>query len=131
MLTDANHRNIRFRKTNNFLKILLVEALLSIVKPSWAHEETIYEGMYVWGPEVESFTLCNSDTSYWVSFGWGGIDMHEYYQKNKKEPYQSMYLKFRGHLLDEIVDGFAEQYDGLIRISEAKAFSFELPSTCK
>ena len=57
--------------------------------------------------------------------------MHEFYKKHRKEPYQFMYIKFRGHVLDEEIDGFATQYDGLIRISETKEYTFELPASCK
>ena len=30
----------------------------------------------------------------------------------------SLYIEFRGLILNEVRDGFAEQYDGLIRVSE-------------
>ncbi len=90
-----------------------------------------YVGKYSWGPETHSFTVCNSKTTYWVSFDWAGVEMHEFYKKNQSKPYQFMYLRFRGHLLDEIVDGFAADYDGLIRISEIKEYSFVIPDSCK
>ena len=93
--------------------------------------DRIFEGKYTWGHEVHSFTPCGSDVSYWVSFDWAGQAMQDFYKRNFKTPYQTMYLKFRGHLLDEKVDGFAEQYDGLIRISEVKGYSFEQPINCQ
>ncbi len=92
--------------------------------------DSIFEGKYIWGHEVHSFTPCGSDVSYWVSFNWAGQVMQDFYENNVKAPYQPMYLKFRGHLLDEKMDGFAEQYDGLIRISEVKGYSFEQPIDC-
>ena len=112
-------------------RILLVTMLTFSASVGAANFDQTYEGKYSWGPEVESFTLCNSETSYWVSFAWAGIEMHEFYKKRRIEPYQFMYLKFRGHLLDEAVQGFAESYDGFIRISEVKEFSFELPTKCE
>jgi len=92
--------------------------------------DKIYEGIYSWGHEVHSFTPCNSKTSYWVGYYFAGIQMNEFYRENHKRPYQSMYIKFRGHILNEEVDGFAEQYDGLIHISEVKNYSFNIPSSC-
>ena len=89
-----------------------------------------YTGKYVFGPEVDSFELCDNSANHWVSFGWAGMDMHTFYNKNKIEPYQEMYLSFRGHLLDEQLDGFAKEYDGLIRISEVKEYSFTFPTSC-
>ncbi len=92
--------------------------------------DKIYKGKYSWGEGVHSFTPCNSNITYWVSFNWAGIEMHEYYKSNLKNPYQIMYIKFRGHMHDEVLDGFAEEYDGLIHISEVKEYSFELPASC-
>jgi len=46
-------------------------------------------------------------------------------------PYQPIYLEFRGHLLDEVVDGFAVDYDGLIRISEIYHLGVPIPPDCK
>ncbi len=92
--------------------------------------DKIYEGLYSWGHEVHSFTPCNSKTSYWVGFYFAGLQMNHFYKENHKKPYQGMYIKFRGRVLNEAVDGFAEQYDGLIHISEVKNYSFDIPKSC-
>ena len=107
--------------------------LLFLLAPmaSTADFGSIFEGKYIWGHEVHSFTQCGSNVSYWVSFDWAGREMQNFYKTNTTQPYQPMYLKFRGHLLDEEVDGFADQFDGLIRISEVKAYSTNLPPHCK
>ena len=42
-----------------------------------------------------------------------------------------MYIEFHGHLLNEKVDGFALNYDGLIRISEVREYSFAIPAACQ
>lgn len=73
---------------------------------------------------------CNEKANFWVSFDWAGIEMHEYYKNSMNEPYQPMYIEFRGQILDEVVDGFAESSDGLIRISEVTEYSFRVPDTC-
>ncbi|WOH38325.1 hypothetical protein RI844_03570 [Thalassotalea fonticola] len=95
-----------------------------------ANTEQVYKGIYTWGPEVHSFKPCDSTTDYWVSFDWAGIEMQRYYKANKTNPYQAMYIEFRGQILNEKVDGFANDYAGLIRISEVNRYSFELPSKC-
>src|SRR5690554_8095147 len=63
--------------------------------------DQIYQGRYHWGPEVNSFTPCNSENSYWVSYNWAGMEMSNYYKENATAAYQPMYLEFRGHLLNE------------------------------
>ena len=91
-----------------------------------------YKGKYVWGHEVDSFKPCNSNKSYWVSASsWVKGPLLEYYKKLKLKPYEPIYIEFRGHVLNEAVDGFAVSYDGLIRISEVKTQINEIPETCK
>lgn len=109
--------------------LLLTSALIaSCGEPSL---DQIHQGKYYWGPEVNSFSPCNSDNTYWVSYNWAGMEMSQYYKENASAPYQPMYLEFRGHLLNESLEGFAEEYDGLIRLSEAKQYSFEIPVDCQ
>lgn len=110
--------------------IILILGLISVSCSSIEHERT-FKGVYSYGHEVHSFTPCNEKNDYWVSFNWAGIEMHEFYKEFSQEPYQLMYLEFRGLLLNERVDGFAEQYDGLVRVSEVFNYTFEVPSECR
>jgi len=110
------------------LSLIITSLLLTACATDF---DRIYEGKYSWGSEVRSFSPCNSDTSYWVSFDWAGRDMHDFYVRHSRTAYPFMYVKFRGHLLDEQVDGFALGYDGLIRISEVQEYRFEIPPSCE
>lgn len=109
---------------------LIFIGLIAITTNAQGHER-VYSGTYSWGPEVHAFKPCNSEEHFWVSFDWAGIEMQEYYKNNTKKPYQVMYLEFRGIELDEVVDGFAATYSGLVRISEVKKYTFEVPALCK
>lgn len=111
-------------------KILIVSILCLAISCSPEHENN-YAGIYVYGHEVHSFKPCNENTEFWVSFDWAGIEMREFYLSTSVRPYQPMYSEFRGQILDEVVGGFAEDYAGLIRISEVANFRFEVPDTCK
>ena len=97
---------------------------------SMAHENK-YSGTYIWGPEVNSFKPCDSDIDYWVSFDLPGIKMLEFYNASATIPYQEMYIEFRGMLLNEVVDGFAVEYAGLLRSSEVYKYTFDVPEKCK
>lgn len=57
--------------------------------------------------------------------------LKEYYQSIAVEPYQAVYMEFRGKELNEVVDGFAAAYDGLIRVSEVLARLPEPPDGCE
>ncbi|MDG3085186.1 hypothetical protein P7F88_03345 [Vibrio hannami] len=93
--------------------------------------EKVYKGLYVYGHEVHSFRACNTEEEYWVSYNWAGLEMNDFYKANQKENYQPMYIEFRGQILNEQVDGFASDFDGLIRVSEVKQYTFILPESCK
>ena len=75
---------------------------------------------------------CNSDKVYWVSASsWTQQPLLEYYKHNVTKPYQPVYIQFRGLILDEKLDGFAADYDGLIRISEIKNRAAKIPEDCQ
>jgi len=92
--------------------------------------ERTYKGTYSYGHEVRSFKPCNEIEDYWVSFDWAGMEMQDFYEDSAKRPYQALYIEFRGQVLNEAVDGFAEQSSGLIRISEVLSYTFEVPTGC-
>ena len=81
--------------------------------------DTVYKGNYTWGAEVDVFQPCGSKKVYWVSASsWVKRPLIEYVKNTTTRAYQSVYIEFRGHILNEVRYGFAEQYDGLIRVSE-------------
>ncbi len=81
--------------------------------------DAVYKGNYTWGAEVDVFQPCGSEKVYWVSASsWVKSPLIEYVKNTTSRAYQSVYIEFRGRILNEVRDGFAEQYDGLIRVSE-------------
>jgi hypothetical protein len=115
------------------MKIIIRLTLLLFASVSYAAEyDKIYSGKYTWGHEVETFKPCNVKETYWVSgSSWVKAPLVDFYTDNTDKPYEPIYIKFRGHLLDEEVDGFASRYNGLIRISEVKEKSLKVPTECK
>lgn len=94
--------------------------------------DRVYKGRYYRGAEVNSFHPCNSESTYWVSASsWVMNPVWSTLRKQTIQPYQPIYLEFRGHLLDEVVDGFAADYNGLIRISEIYHLGVAIPPDCK
>ena len=93
--------------------------------------ERQFAGTYVWGHEVHSFRPCDESATYWVSAsGWVIAELQEHYESETERYYQPIYIQFRGQILNEVTDGFASDYDGLIRISEVLEWSPTVPSTC-
>ncbi len=119
---------MRYKTMKQFIIISLT--CFSFIVSASNHEK-LYSGTYFWGSEVHSFKSCNKNEVYWVSFDWAGNKMHEFYKKHSTKPYQAMYIEFRGQELNEVLDGFAIDYSGLLRISEVKKFTFDVPKQCK
>ncbi len=111
---------------------MLVSLFLLPVFTLAASCDRVYSGLYYWGAEVNTFQPCGSKHTYWVSASsWVLGPLKQFLQANTCEPYQPIYIEMRGHLLDEKTDGFASQYDGLIRISEVISKDLEIPPGCK
>lgn len=108
----------------------LAMVALAIFAGSVSAHDSEFRGVYTRGAEVEVFSPCDSDYSYWTSYNWAGIPLREFHIQNAREPYQGVYVRFRGQLLDEETDGFAEGYDGLVRISEVYEMKVAIPADC-
>lgn len=93
--------------------------------------EQVHRGVYVWGHEVRVFQPCDSKKSFWISTSeWVQEPLLNYYRAHTSQPYQMIYIEFRGMELDEPLDGFARDHDGLIRISEVLGQSMTVPEEC-
>jgi hypothetical protein len=112
-------------------KIMAMACLLVSLSGCTMCGDRNYRGIYTGGHEVNTFQPCGSEETYWVSASsWILSPLKEYVESSKSQPYQPVYLEFRGRLLNENVDGFAENYDGLIRISEINAKRIDMPAGC-
>ena len=99
--------------------LLILVSILMLGTANGSDFDKIYKGMYTWGAEVDIFQPCGSDNVFWVSASsWVKGPLIQYVKNASITPYQPIYIEFRGHMLDEVRDGFAEQYDGLVRVSE-------------
>src|SRR6478735_8397825 len=107
---------------------LVALLLVAACRPSAAQPDQIYSGMFVWGAEVRSFSPCDQKVRYWVS-GPDSVTapLLEFYRKNTTQPYGRIYISLRGQLLDEARDGFAADYDGLLKVSQVLSMSKDAP----
>lgn len=132
MALGLNHDTVR-AVTRSLLTVLaLALSVPPLAGANGADCDLIYSGRYTWGAEVNSFQPCESDSVYWVSASSWVLDpLKRFIEAHTASPYQSVYVEFRGHLLDEQVGGFAADYDGLIRISEVLERAAAIPNTCR
>jgi hypothetical protein len=88
-------------------------------------------GLYYWGAEVNVVCPCGSRACYWVRGEPAVLNpLRLYLQKKTSEPYQPIYLTYRGHILDEPTSGFAANYEAYQLISEVISRSVTLPEDC-
>lgn len=119
------------RISRNIAAGLACCALLTGCEPHGPAGEQAYAGLYVWGHEANVFQPCDNDKTFWVSASsWVQDPLLEFYKTHTSQPYQAIYIEFRGIELDEDVDGFARDHDGLIRISEVLDLSLRVPEAC-
>lgn len=95
--------------------------------------DSIHRGLYTYGAEVDAFRPCGSEKEYWVNVTpWVREPLAGFLKERKAtEPYQPVYIEFRGHILNDKRDGFAAQYDGLIHISEVLVISEPSDKQCR
>ena len=109
--------------------LILPPLLLTIV--AGCHRPPVQRGLYYWGHEVNVVCPCSSSDCFWVR---GESDvlgpLRTYVQKQTTEPYQPVFLTYRGERLNEPTTGFAANYEGYQAIAEVLSVSVELPESC-
>ncbi len=97
----------------------------------FAAPDTKFDGAYTWGHEVNTFQSCGDSQVYWVSASAPVLDqLKSYHDSVPGAPYRSIYVSIRGEYLDEELDGFAAQYDGLIQVREVLSWDPDVPLEC-
>ena len=96
---------------------------------------TLVKGIYTWGPEVETFSPCNTNKTYWLE---GSETMLAPLQEMalKKadagnEAYQPIYVELQAAQAGKATDGFAADYDGLMQLHQVVHSSSKVPTACK
>lgn len=100
-----------------------------------AAQGPLLKGIYTWGPEVESFAPCNTDKTYWLE----GSDallapLQDIAMKKAdaaNEAYQPVYVEIHAHDIGKASDGFAVEYDSVMRLDQVAAANAEVPADCK
>ena len=96
---------------------------------------TLVKGIYTWGSEVETFSPCNTNKTYWLE----GSDamlapLQEMALKKadaNNEAYQPIYVELQAAQAGKATDGFAADYDGLMQLHQVVHASSKVPADCK
>jgi hypothetical protein len=93
----------------------------------------LYRGIYVWGAEVETFSLCGSAKSWWIQTDEQLLkSLREAHNKFTSSPYEGIYAElfgeFSGFSAED--DGFALQYEGIFNVESARSISQKSEHSC-
>lgn len=94
----------------------------------------VLRGHYYWGHEVESFSPCGSKQSFWVvgdaallkPIRAKAVELSQ----AKGKPYQPVYVEVSGVSEGKANDGFAADYDGVVRFTAVRTINSSSPSGC-
>ncbi len=98
--------------------------------------ESIYEGVYTWGAEVETFSPCGTGGKAW----WVITDEVLSHQLSSAhgnlttKPYEGIYVRVSGFYdgpPNEAAGAFAAQYEGLFRINKVLFIGKRSALDCK
>lgn len=109
---------------------------LALLLSACATPSAVFDGVYVWGAEVETFTACGSDKEWWVLADeptW--LQLRDAHQALTVKPYEGIAVQVSGYYAgpatQEAGGGFATQYDGLFRVTKLLATRKRDDAACK
>jgi len=118
-----------------FVSIIIIVLLtmnVSFASEGISSDSNPMQGMYTWGEGVNSVRLCGAGITYWVSANVNiQKNLQDKHSSLTKKPYEEVYIKFQGTLLDEELFGFAANYDGLMRIRKIILIDKLKPGQCE
>ena len=95
---------------------------------------TLVKGIYTWGPEVETFSPCHTDKTYWLEGSEAALAPLQALAVKKadaaNEAYQPIYVELHASPADKPTDGFAVYYDGMLHLHGVVASSADIPGSC-
>ena len=100
-----------------------------------AADAPLMQGVFFWGPEVETFSPCNTNQTFWLDGEPEQLapleDMAIDKADKANEAYQPIYAEIRAVSAGQATDGYAVEYDGVLSLQQVVTLSPEVLSSCK
>ena len=132
---DRGRDEQRAKVNSRLARLIMVSIALS--SPAHAASARVFEGTYVWGAEVNTFSPCGrGDKEWWVIGSDEVIDqLKTATERLTTEPYEGLYLRvtggYAGPATEETGGSFSTQYEGLFRISKVWSIRKTSKSDCQ
>ncbi|WP_421945422.1 hypothetical protein [Pedobacter sp.] len=94
-------------------------------KPEESNTKTV-KGLYSFGPEMKSFTLCEDNREYWVLDSVKNLEL-SYSNLNFEKPYEPVYVELQGYFTKSDTATVAADFDSTLVVTKVIKISKEIP----
>jgi len=94
-------------------------------KPEESNTKTV-KGLYSFGPEMKSFTLCEDNREYWVVDSIKNLEL-SYSNLNFEKPYEPVYVELEGYFTKSDTATVAADFDSTLVVTKVIKISKEIP----
>jgi len=84
------------------------------------------KGLYSFGPEMKSFTLCEDGREYWVADSVKNLEL-SYSNLNFEKPYEPVYVELEGYFAKSDTATVAADFDSTLVVTKVIKISKEIP----
>ncbi|PWS27717.1 hypothetical protein DHW03_09050 [Pedobacter yonginense] len=84
------------------------------------------KGLYSFGPEMKSFTLCEDGREYWVADSVKNLEL-SYSKLNFEKPYEPVYVELEGYFAKSDTATVSDDFDSTLVVTKIIKISKEIP----
>ncbi|SES15985.1 MULTISPECIES: hypothetical protein [Pedobacter] len=84
------------------------------------------KGLYSFGPEMKSFTLCEDGREYWVADSVKNLEL-AYSNLNFEKPYEPVYVELEGYFAKSDTAVVSADFDSTLVVTKVVKISKEIP----
>lgn len=84
------------------------------------------KGLYSFGPEMKSFTLCDDGREYWVADSVKNLEL-SYSNLNFEKPYEPVYVELQGYFAKSDTATVSADFDSTLVVTKVLKISKEIP----
>lgn len=84
------------------------------------------KGLYSFGPDMKSFTMCEDGREYWVTDSIKSLEL-QYSNQNFEKPYEPVYVELEGYLVKSDSLVAASDYDSTLVVTKVLKLTKQIP----
>ncbi|MCZ4243392.1 hypothetical protein [Pedobacter punctiformis] len=84
------------------------------------------KGLYTFGPEMKSFTLCEDGREYWVADSVKNLEL-SYSNLNFEKPYEPVYVELQGYFAKSDTATVSSDFDSTLVVTKVIKMTKDIP----